>query len=68
MAAVRESCRFLIFLLAVCFCIIETSGKETDASVVLDSDGKTLLVKPGYDSSQPMVAWSKFREEINSTG
>ena len=68
MAAVRESCRFLIFLLAVYVCIIKASGKETNAFVVLDSDGKTLLVKPGYDSSQPMVAWGKFREEINSTG
>ncbi|XP_078362141.1 putative phospholipase B-like 2 [Oculina patagonica] len=60
--------RFLLLLLPVCACIIEANGKESLASVVLDSDGKTLIIKAGYDSSQPMVAWGKFRDEIDSTG
>ena len=60
--------RFLLFLLAVFACSIQANGKESLASVVLGSDGKTLVIKPGYDSSQPMVAWGKYREEINSTG
>lgn len=60
--------RFLLFLLPFFVCIIDTNGKESLASVVLDSDGKSLIIKPGYDSSQSMVAWGTFRDDINSSG
>ena len=56
-------CLFLIFGY-----IIKAKGEESLASVVLGSDGETLLLKPGYDSSQPMAAWGKFDDKINSTG
>ena len=59
--------QLLLFLLPVWAYITEVDGKESFASVVFDSDDQ-LLIKAGYDSSQPMVAWGKFRDEINSTG
>ena len=58
---------FLLFFLPVWACITVVDGKESFASVVFDSDGQ-LVIKAGYDSSQPMVAWGKFRDDINSTG
>ena len=60
--------RVFVFLLAISAGIIEANGNEKLASVLLDSDGKTLLLKPGYDPSQPVVAWGKFRDQISSTG
>lgn len=54
------------FLLAVCGCISGVNGSENLASVVLASDGKTLVVKPGF--SAPVVAWGTFRDDINSSG
>lgn len=62
-----EFIKLLLFLLPVWACITEVDGKESFASVLFDSDGQ-LVIKTGYDSSQPMVAWGKFRDEINSTG
>ncbi|XP_020631773.1 putative phospholipase B-like 2 [Orbicella faveolata] len=62
-----EFMQLLLFLLPVWACLIEVDGKESFASVVFDSDGQ-LVINAGYDSSQPMVAWGKFRDEINSTG
>ena len=59
--------QLLLFLLPVWACITDADGKESFASVVFDSDGQ-LVIKAGYDSSQPMVAWGKFRDEINSSG
>ena len=58
---------FLLFLLSVWACITGVDGKESFASVVFDSDGQ-LVIKTGYDSSQPIVAWGKLRDEINSSG
>lgn len=63
-----ESFRFLLLLLPICACIIEANGTESLASVVFDSDGKTLIIKAGYNPSASMVAWGEFRDEINSTG
>lgn len=63
MALTVLKCFFLIFGY-----IIKAKGEESLASVVLGSDGETLLLKPGYDSSQPMAAWGKFDDKINSTG
>ena len=63
MALTILKCFFLIFGY-----IIKAKGEESLASVVLGSDGETLLLKPGYDSSQPMSAWGKFDDKINSTG
>lgn len=65
MASLRS---FLVSLLAIYVFNIGANGDEKLASVVLDSDGKTLLVKPGLKSSQTVVAWGKLRNEINSTG
>ena len=62
-----EVMQFLLFLLRVWACITKLEGKENFASVVFDSDGQ-LVIKAGYDSSQPMVAWGKFRDEVDSTG
>ena len=67
-AAAMKFIRLLLLLVPVCACIIEANAKESRASVVLDSDGKTLIIKAGYDSSQSMVAWGTFRDRINSSG
>ena len=58
--------RIFIFLLVVCGCISDVKGSESLASVVLASDGKTLVVKPGF--SAPFVARGLFRDDINSSG
>ena len=68
MAALRDCLKSFAFLLAFCSYVVKASGNATHASVVLHSDGKTLLVKHGYNSILPLVAWGKFRDEINSTG
>ena len=67
LSTAMEFIQLLLFLLPVWACITEVDGKESFASVLFDSDGQ-LVIKTGYDSSQPMVAWGKFRDEINSTG
>ena len=63
-----ESFHYPLFLLAICACIVEANGTESLASVVFDSEGKTLIIKAGYDPSQTVVAWGAFHDEINSTG
>ena len=68
MGSERNYCKISVLLLAVFISVSEGGETEKLASVVLDSDGQTLLVKPGYNSSVAMVAWGKFRDEIHSSG
>lgn len=68
MGDVRHHCKISVLLLAVFISLSEGGEIEKRASVVLDSDGQTLLVKPGYNSSVAMVAWGIFRDEIHSSG
>ncbi|XP_068679671.1 putative phospholipase B-like 2 [Montipora foliosa] len=73
MALFRELSGLFAVLLAfyITICISQINGEEKFVHVVLDSDGETLLVRPGLSSQVgdvDVVAWGSFRDEINSTG
>ena len=50
------SCRFLIFLLAVCFCIIETSGKKILVNLSLNVLTKKGSYKKKNKECSPFVS------------
>lgn len=61
----------VLFAVCIAICISKVIGEEKFVHVFLDSDGKTLHVKPGrfrQRAGQTVVARGTFRDAINSTG
>ena len=57
-----------VFLSLLLFCVAAAASRENvlTASVVMDKDEKTLVIKSGIQ--KPNIASGSFRDEIQETG